>query len=184
MIAFIPQYGVPRFAFYSVGISGLVIISIVMSAAYALLIRSLKRSRVIAVQPMSTQRESISSSMNNATITAAATSSTDATISKINRRLAVDNVKQLHITSTVAILVAVVLVSWTPCFISGLVWALDISTNNKDSTKVTMHYLSLTIGFASLLANPFLYCWRIGKVRRAAIEVFRNIMTLKIFQRS
>ena len=155
-----------------------------MSAAYALLIRSLKRSCIIAVQPMGTKQESISSNMNNTIITVAATSSTDATMSKIQRRLAVDNVRQLHITSTVAILVAVVLVSWTPCFISGLVWALDISASNKDSTKVTMHYLSLTIGFASLLANPFLYCWRIGKVRRAAIDVFRNIVTLKIFQRN
>ena len=180
VIAFLPFYGVPHYIFYSMLMAYLGIISIVMSIAYASVIIRSARPRVHA-KPINRRQTASLHRTNSATITtiSMATTSTHASVSESEQRLAADNSRQLRITITVAILVAVVIISWTPCFISGLIWALGIPSSDKDSTIVATHYISVTIGFASSSVNPLLYCWRIREVRKAALDILRNTLKFK-----
>eukprot|EP00112_Aurelia_sp_Birch-Aquarium-sp1_P014399 Seg3105.1 transcript_id=Seg3105.1/GoldUCD/mRNA.D3Y31 product="Sphingosine 1-phosphate receptor 3" protein_id=Seg3105.1/GoldUCD/D3Y31 len=109
-----------------------------------------------------------------------ATTTTDYSTLKSERMLAKDERRQMRITITVAILVVVVIASWTPCFISGLLFALDLPESNKDGKIITIHYFSIMIGVASSCVNPLLYCWRIREVRKAALDIFRKIVTFKL----
>eukprot|EP00112_Aurelia_sp_Birch-Aquarium-sp1_P015706 Seg3505.3 transcript_id=Seg3505.3/GoldUCD/mRNA.D3Y31 product="Beta-3 adrenergic receptor" protein_id=Seg3505.3/GoldUCD/D3Y31 len=181
VVAFLPLYGVPHRIFYSMLIVYLGTISIVMSIAYASVIIRSKASRVHA-KPINTKQTTSSHRTSSATITtiSMAATSTHVSVSESAQRLATDNSRQLRITVTVAMLVAVAILSWTPCFISGLIWALGIPSSNKSSTMVAIHYFSVTIGFASSSVNPLLYCWRIREVRKAALDILRNVLKPKI----
>ena len=194
VMALSPLYGVPRDVFYGVLLAYIFIISVVMSSSYAFVItKSIK-----AIGPIRVSKRLSSTSMNSvvtrgpATTTTAApattmtltsetaTISTNHQVSKSERKRAADHSMQLRITITVAILVAVVVVTWVPCFIVGLIWALDIPASDKNSTIVTMRYVTLTIGFASSSVNPLLYCWRIRDVRKVALATFRSVFMCRM----
>ena len=138
----------------------------------------------VPVTQIVTPRATTFTSLNSATTTVAATGvRTDDPASKAERRLAKDISRQLRITVTVAMLVAVVVVSWMPGFISCLVMSLDPPSFDKDATKVTAHYFALTLGLVTSSVNPLLYCWRIKKVRHAALEIFRKTFMFKVYFR-
>ena len=192
VVAFLPMYGAPNFIFYYVVIVCHSINAVVMLFAYVLMITRLAMARV-KVRPINTQIGSTSTSMNSVTVAAAmATAATTATaatattisledvLSRFERRRAKAISRQLRITSTIAILVAVVIVSWMPYFVTGLMWSLNVPSSDKDSVLVTMFYVSVTIGFVSSSINPFLYCWRIRNVRKAALAIFRKRFMFKV----
>eukprot|EP00112_Aurelia_sp_Birch-Aquarium-sp1_P015707 Seg3505.2 transcript_id=Seg3505.2/GoldUCD/mRNA.D3Y31 product="Beta-1 adrenergic receptor" protein_id=Seg3505.2/GoldUCD/D3Y31 len=189
--AFLPLYGVSKFAFYIIIIIGISIIAIVMSFAYFSMIRHLAKAQlkvrpIIQQAPTSTHMNTVVTTnfvtARGPTSTPTATSATlmDYPASTCERRRAKDISRQLRITITVAILVAVVIVSWLPCFFSGLIRSLNVPVFDKDSKKVTMHYVTVTIGFVSSSVNPLLYCWRIKNVRKAALDMFRKTVTFKV----
>ena len=99
---------------------------------------------------------------------------------KSERMLAKDEKRQMRITITVALLVVLVIASWTPCLLSGLIWSLGLPESNKDSKVITIHYFSILIGVASSSVNPLLYCWRIREVRKAALDIFQKILTFQL----
>ena len=193
VMALSPLYGVPRDIFYGVLLAYIFIISVVMSFSYAFVItKSIK-----AIGPIRKCKRPSFTSMNSggtrgpttttaapattiAPISETTTNSTSHQVSRAERRPAADQSMQLRITITVAILVAVVIVTWVPCFIVGVVWALDIPVSDNNSTIVTMRYVTLTIGFASSSVNPLLYCWRIRDVRKAALATFRSIFRCRM----
>eukprot|EP00112_Aurelia_sp_Birch-Aquarium-sp1_P020230 Seg517.1 transcript_id=Seg517.1/GoldUCD/mRNA.D3Y31 product="5-hydroxytryptamine receptor 1E" protein_id=Seg517.1/GoldUCD/D3Y31 len=186
-MALSPLYNVPRDFFYGVLLAYLCIISIIMSFSYTFVItKSIK-----AIGPMKKRQRTSLTSMNSvgttttvapATMTTTSTTATTPTNHRVLRsewRPTAESM-QLRITITVAILVAVVIVSWVPCFIVGIIWASDIPASDENSVIVTMRYLTITIGFASSSVNPLLYCWRIRDVRKAALATFRSIFRCKI----
>ena len=84
----------------------------------------------------------------------------------------IENSRQMRITITVCLLVAVIIISWMPTFVFSLVWALDKKKRNSSEIIVTLHYVALTFGFSCSCVNPLLYCSRIREVRKSAINVF------------
>lgn len=84
----------------------------------------------------------------------------------------IENSRQMRITVTVCLLVAVIIISWMPTFVFSFVWALDKKTMNSNEIIVTLHYVALTFGFSCSCVNPLLYCSRIREVRKSAIDVF------------
>ena len=89
------------------------------------------------------------------------------------RRLgSTENSRQMRITVTVCLLVAVIIVSWMPTFVFSLIWALDKKRMNTNEMVITLHYIALTFGFACSCVNPLLYCSRIREVRKSASDVF------------
>ena len=138
----------------------------------------------VPVTPIVTTQAKTFTSLNSATTSVAATRAPiDDQALKAERRQAKDISRQLRITVTVAMLVAVVIVSWMPGFISCLIMSLDAPSFDKDATKVTAHFFALTMGLVTSSANPLLYCWRIKKVRHAALEIFRKTFMFKVYFR-
>ena len=83
-----------------------------------------------------------------------------------------ENSRQVRITVTVCLLVAVIIVSWMPTFVFSLIWSLDKKRMNSNELVVTLHYIALTFGFSCSCVNPLLYCSRIREVRKSATNVF------------
>ena len=95
--------------------------------------------------------------------------------SEERKRLArMETSRQMRITVTVCLLVAVIVISWMPTFVFSLIWALDMKRMNSSELIITLHYIALTFGFSCSCVNPLLYCSRIREVRKSAIDVFRK----------
>ena len=140
-----------------------------MTMAYIVVIRQAQRSkvRVQAVKSVTT--------LNTTDVTTITSISTTVTTSKIDRSNRLREMsRQLHLTISVAILVAFIVVSWLPLFIISLIWALDTKANNKRHVIVIAHYATVIFAFSGSSINPLLYCARNHDIRTAAIGVFKK----------
>ena len=99
------------------------------------------------------------------------------------RRCLIDSSRQMRITVTVCLLVAIVVASWMPTFVFSLIWALDKQRMKTREMIISLHYIALTFGFACSCVNPILYCSRIREVRKSAINVFWRTLKCKRYDR-
>jgi len=165
VMAFMPVYGIPQTAFYSMLIACLGIIIIIMIGSYFRTIRKSKR-QLVRVKPKNSENDS----------------KTDCNVAfELKNKLpsASELSRQMHVTITVAYLVVVAIISWMPGFIVSLIWAMGLPSSNDDKIIVTTHYVLITFGFMASTINPLLYCWRIREVRKATIGVLRRVVRCK-----
>ena len=151
-LAFLPIYGTPQTVFYAILIAYLGVIIIIMTLSYICVVRKSRR-KFIRVKPQCERQPS------------------DSTV-KI--QFTNDFSRQMHVTLTVAYLIAIAIVSWMPGFVISLIWAMGLPSSNENNVIVTSHYSLITFGFMASTINPLLYCWRIREVRKATIGVLRK----------
>lgn len=163
IVAFLPFYGIRQSVFYAMLIGFLCLNSLIMLASYIYVVRK-SRNKLTEVRPKGTILVNTSKT------------GLPSTSGAIKSRQITELSRQMHVTITVTLLIAIVIFSWLPVFIVSLIWTLGVPSSNKNEAIVTLHYTSLTVGFAVSTVNPLLYCWRISDVRKAALKVLRKFI--------
>ena len=162
IIALFSMFVVSKTVFYSILIACWIAVTIIMVNAYFSVIRNSRRKVGLVNQ--------------NKTITEMSGSAASTSVSKDKVKLLTEDARQVKLTVTVSIIVAVVVVAWLPTFIVFLLWAIWMPASNGNETIVSLSYALCTFSLAASTVNPLLYGWRIKKLRRAAFEFFLKLI--------